>query len=212
MARRDVFRRRTVAELEALPTIGSAQPLGLVAPLNSLVEELKIEGLPFRYSLIRDTRRPPMLPTRVAYRRHDGQEWEIVPVSSIGFLIQPMEQAARAANARGDRLTALLLTHALLELMMRADPVAKYRHEDTFGRVLEEFRRRLRERDLPGVDVAALSGRIRAVNDRRNDVLKVQLLRDGYEATLASLTPADFETWMQAYDETLNAVIEFVSL
>jgi len=208
MTPRDNFRRYRVVELEALPT-KQARPL--TPPLDYLVEEEKVEDLPYRYSLIRDTR-PNPIPTRVAYRELVGGHWTIIPVYSISYLIDPMERAAIDANGRGDRVNSLLLLHALLEILMRSDPVAEYGTTDGFAKVAEVFKARLVDRDLPGVDPDTLYDRIRAVNEKRNDVIHSLLVRYGLEGTNARLTQQEFEVWKAAYDDTFGAVSEYVSL
>lgn len=205
---RDSFRRRTVHELEQLPIRETRQ---LEPPLQYLSEETRLEEPPYRYSLIRDTRNPPQ-PTRVTYREFDGKRWNVIPIYSITYLIEPMERAAIEANARGDRANALLLIHSLLEILMRSDQVAEYRNEDTFAEVAGKFRRRLIERALPGVDADALHRRILAVNQKRNDVVHSHLVRYGLEPTNERLAPAEFEDWHRTYDDTLHAVFEYLSL
>jgi len=95
---------------------------------------------------------------------------------------------------------------------MRADPLGNYRPGDGFAAVAMEFRRRLLERLLPGVDGDALHTRLTALNDKRNDVVHVHLVRDGYAKTNESLSAEDFAEWKQTYEQVLQAVFEYLSL
>jgi hypothetical protein len=210
MSPRDNFHRYSVAQLEAMP--GTMPPRRLDPPLDYLLEEVKLEDPPYRYSLVKDTRKPPVVRTRVIYRELIDERWEVVPIYSLSYLIDPMERAAIEANERGDRVTALLLLHGLLEILMRSDPVANYGQGDRFVDVAKEFSRRLADRALPGVDSDALKAGLLAVNEKRNDVIHSLLIRYGLEGTNAKLSHADFEAWKRTYDATLESVMEFVSL
>jgi len=190
----------SLADLAKLPTLAVTRPF---PGLDSVVEELKCEKAQYSYSIVRDTASHSVIRTRIFYRRLRDNEW--LPVNSYSQEFLPIEREAAEANDRGDRVTALVLLHALVEKAIRADPGADYKTGGTFMNLALQFRRRLEERDLPGVDPEAVYSQLGRLEDHRNEALHG-------EATNSRFTQEDYDHWRNTYETVIDAVMEYVTL
>jgi len=206
-ARRDPFKRPTVEELEALPTIRARN---LDPPLHLFVIEVKQEEHGYQYCLVRDTRRPEM-PARVVVLEHRAGEWTTVHPLSLTRVVDGSERAAMEAADRGNHVLALLLVHAIIEAMMRADPLLRPRDRDGFAGVALAFKRRLIERAIPSIDPEDLHARLTKLNGVRNNVVHLWLGLHGLEGTNERLA-GQFAEWKDTYYRVIIVVMEYMSM
>jgi hypothetical protein len=204
---RDRFRPYSAEELQALPTIEQRQ---LGPPLDSYVRQLKREEHGYRYSIVWNIKHSEDV-TVVLVEELVHCDWRPILSRSIMETIDPSERAAIEAAERGDYVLALLLLHALVEGLMRADPLLRSRERDAFHGVAVAFRRRLLNRIWDPDDADRIFARLRELNDKRNDVIHVYLWRDGLARTNERLAD-QFQVWKKTYDEVLLSVFEYLSL
>jgi hypothetical protein len=195
------MKRYSLDELKAMLTIEEHR---LQMPVERHLDVKVVfdyDGNKYRWALIRENADVPLL------QRLDGEKWVPLEPVSVTMVVDPIERAAREAHAAGNYVMALLLIHAALEGVLRANAEATPKQLEKFYGTIRAYEVRLGKQQWPPDEARKVIQRLDDFNNLRNRVVHEDLWREGLDATNAKLGAAGFDEWIDLYETVLRDLL-----